>query len=349
TTTTTTTPRTPHEEIIAGIITDLLQLPTINTTDNFFDLGGHSLLATRLITRINTTLNTNLTIRDLFDNPTTTQLAHLTQSGGTKDPFDVLLPLRPTGDKSPLFCIHPGLGFGWPYSALLSNIGKDRPLYAIQARSLGTPGLRPASVEDMARDYIEQMRSVQPTGPYHVLGWSFGGLVTHTVAVELQQQGEEVEFVAILDTYPGEEYAFGTVEVTENEALALLLDDFGLRVEEADLPSLDRDRFAEIMHSQVEAVQFLRLDQVRNLVDTWVHNVDLLRQFRPGTFKGNALLFTATTGRTEASPSRDSWDRYVDGVVYKVDVACSHGEMMQPGPAAEIGRVISAALDSRSE
>ncbi|WP_344641659.1 non-ribosomal peptide synthetase, partial [Kitasatospora cystarginea] len=79
TTTTTTTPRTPHEEIIAGIITDLLQLPTINTTDNFFDLGGHSLLATRLITRINTTLNTNLTIRDLFDNPTTTQLAHLTQ------------------------------------------------------------------------------------------------------------------------------------------------------------------------------------------------------------------------------------------------------------------------------
>ncbi|MFJ8478488.1 condensation domain-containing protein, partial [Kitasatospora sp. NPDC094011] len=77
TTQATTLPRTPHEEIIAGIITDLLQLPTINTTDNFFDLGGHSLLATRLITRINTTLTTNLTIRDLFDNPTTTQLAHL--------------------------------------------------------------------------------------------------------------------------------------------------------------------------------------------------------------------------------------------------------------------------------
>ncbi|MFJ8477276.1 amino acid adenylation domain-containing protein, partial [Kitasatospora sp. NPDC094011] len=349
TTQATTLPRTPHEEIIAGIITDLLQLPTINTTDNFFDLGGHSLLATRLITRINTTLTTNLTIRDLFDNPTTTQLAHLVQTGGAKDPFDVLLPLRTTGDKPPLFCIHPGLGFGWPYSALLSSIGKDRPLYAIQARSLGSPGLRPASVEDMARDYVEQMRTVQPSGPYHVLGWSFGGLVVHTVAVELQQQGEEVEFVGILDTYPGEEYEFGTVEVTENEALALLLEDFGLRVAEADLPSLDRDRFAEIMHGQVEAVQFLRLDQVRNLVDTWVHNVDLLRRFRPGTFKGDALLFTATTGRTEASPSRDSWDRYVDGVVRKVDVACTHGEMMRPGPAAEIGRVISAALDSRSE
>lgn len=199
----------------------------------------------------------------------------------------------------------------------------------------------------MARDYVEQIRTVQPTGPYHLLGWSFGGTVVHAMAVELQRQGEEVAFLTILDTYPGDEYDFGTERVAENLALARLLADLGYEVGEADLASLDRDRFAEIIHDQVESVRFMGVERVRHLADTWVNNVELVRVFRPGTFKGDVVLFTAAEGRTDSSPSRDSWDPYVDGQVRKIDVACAHRDMMRAGPAAEIGRVIAAELAPR--
>ncbi|MFC0598848.1 alpha/beta fold hydrolase, partial [Streptomyces palmae] len=342
------TPRTPREEILAGLFAEVLDLPSVGVHDSFFDLGGHSLLATRLTSRIRTTLNAELTVRDLLDSPSVAALAELMESGGARNPFDVLLPLRPSGDRPPLFCIHPGVGFGWSYAGLLTSIGKDRPLYAIQARSLSEPGLCPPSVEDMARDYIEQIRTVQPTGPYHILGWSFGGLVAFAMGVELQRQGEEIGFLSILDTYPGKEYEIGDDRVPEHMALAMLLEDFGCEVDPDDLPTLSRDQFAQIMHEQVDSLNFLEIGQIHNLIDTWTNNIELVRRFSPGRFDGDALLFTAAMGRTENSPSRDSWDPYVSGSVKKIDIACTHGGMMQPDHAKEIGRLISAQLDKNA-
>src|SRR6185312_46757 len=117
-------------------------------------------------------------IRTLFEAPSVAQLAaRLSEPGFDEDgpcAFSVLLPLRPHGSRPPLFCIHPAMGLGWPYAGLLRYL-PNRPIYALQARRLSDATHYSASVETMAENYLSEMRRVQPTGPYHLLGWSFGG------------------------------------------------------------------------------------------------------------------------------------------------------------------------------
>ena len=116
--------------------------------------------------------------------------------------FEVLLPIRPAGTKLPLFCIHDAGGFSWPYSKLIRHIPAEHPIYGLQARNLTQRARRPRSIDEMAEDYVRLIRKIQPTGPYNLLGWSFGGLVAHAIATQLQATGEEVALLALLDSYP---------------------------------------------------------------------------------------------------------------------------------------------------
>ncbi|WP_236052062.1 amino acid adenylation domain-containing protein [Nonomuraea cypriaca] len=338
--------RTPAEEILAGLFAEILNLPTVDIHDNFFDLGGHSLLATRLISRVRDVMHTELTVRDLFESPTVATLAQeVTTADSQRNPFDLLLPLRPSGQLPPLFCIHPGMGFAWSYSSLLGPIDNARPLYAIQARSLTGPTLSPSSLDAMARDFVAQIKGVQPSGPYHLLGWSFGGLVAYAMATELREQGEEVALLTILDSYPGSEYHIDAGSVPENEALALILDDLGRLVPETERSAMNRDRFMEIVNTEVHSLRFLTQKQISNLIDTWINNIELVRTFTPARYDGDLLFFVATQGRNANSPLVDGWAPYVNGQINDVEICCRHGEMMQPNPAAEIGWIVSQELD----
>lgn len=119
--------------------------------------------------------------------------------GSSQSALDVLLPLRTSGDKPPLFCVHPAGGLSWCYAGLMTNIGTDYPIYGLQARGIGQREELPKTLDDMAADYIKQIRTVQPKGPYHLLGWSLGGNVVQAMATQLQNQGEEVSLLVMLD------------------------------------------------------------------------------------------------------------------------------------------------------
>src|SRR6185312_2111532 len=93
-------------------------------------------------------------------------------------------------------------GFSWPYSKLIRHIPADHPIYGLQARNLTQRARRPRSIDEMAEDYVSLIRKIQPSGPYNLLGWSFGGLVAHAVATQLQESGEQVALLALLDSYP---------------------------------------------------------------------------------------------------------------------------------------------------
>ncbi|WP_158595995.1 thioesterase domain-containing protein [Oleomonas cavernae] len=94
------------------------------------------------------------------------------------------------------------LGLGWGYAGLLRYLGADRPLYALQSHGLTRFEALPQSVEAIAQNYLGLIRGVQPHGPYHLLGWSFGGLVAHEIARRLRDGGEAVAFLGLLDAYP---------------------------------------------------------------------------------------------------------------------------------------------------
>src|SRR5205807_3771347 len=116
--------------------------------------------------------------------------------------LEVLLPIRPNGSLPPLFCIHPAAGLSWSYSSFIAHIPSGHPIYALQARGITEPGMLAKDIPDMAADYLQTIRKVQPIGPYNLIGWSFGGLVAHAIATRLRSTGQKVSILALLDSYP---------------------------------------------------------------------------------------------------------------------------------------------------
>ena len=172
------------ERKLIKIWEELLGVKSIGVKDNFFDLGGHSLLATRLIARIEKSLGT-VSLSNLFQSPTIESLAReLRQKKKAKEDSALVL-FRNRGSRPPLF-LH-GASF-----ELSRYLGDDQPCYGI--RPHGQDGrMAPATVEEMAADYLRQIRGVQPQGPYLIGGFSFGGLVAYEMAQQLRQLGQEVD------------------------------------------------------------------------------------------------------------------------------------------------------------
>ena len=199
-------PRTPDENLLCQMFGEVLGVRRVGIEDNFFALGGHSLLATRLVSQIRAAFGVELRIRTLFEAPTVAQLApRLNAQSSPESAFEQLLPLRSQGDLPPLFCAHPAGGLSWNYAGLMRELEAQRPIYGLQAPGVAHDVPYAATIEEMAEDYVNVIRQIQPQGPYHLLGWSFGGVVAYAMACRLQQMGERVALLGIMDSYPSTE------------------------------------------------------------------------------------------------------------------------------------------------
>jgi thioesterase domain-containing protein len=278
-----------------------------------------------VIARVRALLGAEVGVRVLFEAPTVANLVERLGEDDTKGAFDVILPLRTRGTRSPLFCIHPGGGISWPYSGLMKHIGSDYPIYGIQARSLAQPESLPTSIEQMATDYVDQIQIIQPAGPYYLVGWSFGGLVAHAMAAEIQQRSERVALLAMLDAYPIDDLS--RRDLHEFDEREVLIGMFGNPEETLENPPL----------------------VVSRMIDTMRNSYRLTLDFTPGRIHGNLLLFNSTIGRPERPPTPDSWKKYIDGRIEAHDIASTHGNMMQPSALAQIGPILAAKLQEISD
>ncbi|QRK14210.1 LLM class flavin-dependent oxidoreductase [Archangium violaceum] len=195
-------PRDSMELQLAAIWESVLKVQPVGVRDSFFQLGGHSLLAVQLMARIERQFGKRLPLATLFRAPTIEQLAILlTRSSSDPLQRSSLVEIQ-QGDASspPLFCV-PGAGGNLIYFYdLVRHMGGNRTVYGLQpvysedSRGEGT------LVEEMAAHYLEALRSVQPHGPYLLVGHSFGGHVALEMSRRLRQQGEEVALLAVLDS-----------------------------------------------------------------------------------------------------------------------------------------------------
>jgi amino acid adenylation domain-containing protein len=336
-------PRSPREETLCGLFAEVLGLARVGIDDSFFELGGHSLLAARLISRIRSELGVELGIRSMFEAPTVARLAARLGTEADHDPLETLLPLRSEGTGPALFCVHPGAGIGWVYSGLLRHLGPQHRLYGLQARGLTRPAGQPSTVEEMAADYVAQVRAVQPKGPYHLLGWSFGGVVAHAMARQLQAAGDGVALLCMLDAYPvGPDHRTRSGPTSEGEALAAVLGSLGYDV--ADLGSAGPAELGQALRHGDSPLANLAEDQVSALAKVFANNIDLMNAFTPGLFDGDLLFFSATMDRTADSPGPQVWLPHITGQLEDHQVACPHGGMAQPDALAVIGPVLAEKL-----
>ncbi|WP_168714696.1 non-ribosomal peptide synthetase [Streptomyces sp. A0592] len=339
-------PRTPYEEQLCDLFREVLGLPgPISIDDGFFDLGGHSLLAMKLLGRIRTALGADLGIRALFEAPTVAALgrrllrepdpgspagtgAH--GAHGAHSALDVLLPLRAGGTGAPLFCVHPAAGISWVYSGLLRHLDPDRPVHGLQAR--GLRGGSPSSVTEIAEDYVRQIRAVQPDGPYHLLGWSFGAVVAQAMAVALQTAGQEVALLALLDGLPADPARYADAAPPAGDPVDTLA---------ALLVSLGHDPADG--RGQAELTALLG-EAAAVLPDVFEQNAKLMAEHVPGRYRGDAVFFGATLDKPADWPYGDAWRPYVDGRIEQHRITSTHGAMTQPEPVARIAAVLAEKL-----
>ncbi|MFJ7209111.1 amino acid adenylation domain-containing protein [Streptomyces sp. NPDC098789] len=360
TTAPTRAPRTPREDVLCGLFATTLAVDHVGIDDNFFDLGGHSLLAARLTARVREELGVEIGLRALFETPTVALLAERIGAdggAGSSDGLGQMLALRTGGTRAPLFAVHPGGGLGWCYSGLARHLDRDRPLFALQARGLDGVGELPGSVPEMAADYLRLIREVQPEGPYHLLGWSFGGTVAHELARQLQEAGEEVALLAMLDSHPTGRFRHAG-RPSAKEILSLALDGLdldGLDALAATAPEDGEEALGDGLPGATAVLELLRergsvlggLDPAAlvRLVRVTANNIALAQGERPGRYRGPVLFFEALPGRgADGTPLAELWAAHVDGPVENHPLDIPHSRFTTPEALAEIGPVLAAHL-----
>ncbi|TAF05111.1 MAG: non-ribosomal peptide synthetase [Nostocales cyanobacterium] len=196
-------PSTKTEIELARIWQEVLGIQSIGIQDNFFDLGGNSLLAVKLFTQIHHKFAQKFPLATLFQAPTIEQLAAILDQSNKSISWSSLVTIQQgnSGGKRPLFLIHALGGNVVGYQNLVRYLGKEQPVYGLQAQ--GIDGKQPPHkrVEDMASHYIKEIRTVQPHGPYLLGGFSSGGTVAFEIARQLIDQGDGVGLLAMFDTY----------------------------------------------------------------------------------------------------------------------------------------------------
>ncbi len=318
---------------------ETLKVRPIGVRDNFFALGGHSLAAMRLFALIEQRLGYKPPLATLFQEATIEHLALiLRQEADRPRQWSPLVPIQPAGTLQPIFWVHPVGGNVFRYLHLARQLGTNQPFYAFQARGVEgseTPNTR---IEAMAAEYIAALRSIQPSGPYRLGGWSMGGVVAFEMAQQLRGQGEEIDLLMLVDSWAplrresaGRHTDFSlapvdtglppsSAQVDEIVLFSIFARDLGLTMDQFDMSLeqferlgfterlayvLERARAAKIIPPTIETQQFERMFQVFRA------NYQAVRQYlaQPG-YPGRIVLFAAADrSAEEAAELRSGWQQ----------------------------------------
>jgi len=343
-------PRDALEAELIGLWEEVLNVRPIGVTDNFFELGGHSLTAVRLFGLIENRLGKRLPLAAVFQGATIEHLATIfrahVESGGPS----CLVAIQPNGGKPPLFLVHPAGGHVFPYVHLAKCLGFDQPCYGLQAKGLEQGQEPHTRIEDMATHYINALRTVQSAGPYHLGGWSMGGVIAFEMAQQLHAQGQEVDFLALLDArVPSSDDSFEG-ENFEASLLADFIRYFGLSLEPRELaveaPSdellsrvLEHAKAAGLVPSDVDAAQ------ARPFVELCKADFRATRNYAMHRYPGRVMLFKAA--QELAVPAADptlGWSTWAAGGVDVHVVSGNHATMVYSPHVESLAEAIKTCL-----
>ncbi|AZF42326.1 Non-ribosomal peptide synthetase [Pseudomonas sp. R1-43-08] len=191
--------RSPLEQTLVTVWSEVLELEQVGVEDNFFELGGHSLLVLMLKERIRKAVGVDLSVSQLMLNPTVAAQA-MCLEGGADTSLIVRLNSQTRG--TPLYVFHPSYGSVHCYKAIALALREQRPVLGVMCRALAEKGSEVPAWAEMVEDYTAQLLRAQPEGPFRLAGWSLGGNLAMEVAYGLEQAGRQVECVGWIDASP---------------------------------------------------------------------------------------------------------------------------------------------------
>ncbi|GGP09408.1 amino acid adenylation domain-containing protein [Nonomuraea glycinis] len=338
-------PRDPFEAKLATLWEETLGVDAVSVHDDFFALGGHSLLALRLTMRLRKELGRDVPLSTVLTAPTVAQLAvELRRPQDNDGAPQRIVPLRPAGERDPLFLFHALGGQVFRYLPLTRHLGTDQPVYAVQAAGLA-PGERPhATLAEMVDDYTAHLLQVRPHGPYVLGGYCIGGNIALETARRLRAMGEQVPLVVLFYSDAAEPVLRASLE---DDAVLLMhaLAGGPVQVNLDDLHQMDPDeRLLAVIDAAARADKLqpdtADLRQARRFVEVFRANAHAVGHYRHEPYDGDVLLFSPTA--EGVAPDDMGWGDVVTG---RLRISPIHGErftvMYEP-------RVALAAAELRS-
>jgi amino acid adenylation domain-containing protein len=330
----------PQDEIerqLTEIWQQVLGVNPIGIKDNFFDLGGHSLLAVRLFNDIEQVWGKKLPLASLFQAPTIAQLAALLRQDRQHTSWSSLVLIRSgTTQQPPVFCIHPVGGNILEYQALANYLDERHTIYGLQSR--GLDGQQPPlqRITDMAREYIQEMQTVQPEGqPYFLLGYSLGGTIAFEIARQLYAQGQPVDLLGLLDcqapNLPMQRpplaqslgiHALNWWRLRSGEKLKYITDRLKYQFKQVDERQILIEGLSQSVQLSSELVY---------VIDS---NFQAAADYIPQPYPGHATLFRSQVQRVEQALHHDlGWSKLVTGEieVYPVSTSSHDAFLKEPG------------------
>ncbi|MDB6053786.1 MAG: non-ribosomal peptide synthetase [Verrucomicrobiales bacterium] len=343
------TPRSYLETQLHKIWETVLGHSSFGVSDNFFEVGGHSLLAVKLMSQIETTLGKKMPVSVLFQSATIEKLAEAVRSTGAATRGGCLVEIQPKGSKPPIFWLHTLGGGGggglFTYRKLAELLGRDQPSYGLVA-----PPVPFTSIESMAAHYIEEIRIIQPSGPYQLGGYCFGGVVAYEMARQLEVKGLPVRLLALLDCSLPDNNGERTkkspkLAVHFIRTLPLWLKHFLAQDNKAIRAQVD-DKLARIQRKLRRWIGLEKHDGVEHkpgselgeLIDMTHYPKDYKRyaevhwealiHYYAKPINGKAVLFKTEEPRLLRLDDRAIWRRMIQGGVEIRDVTGKHEEIL---------------------
>lgn len=324
-----------------------LRLPAVGLDNDFSALGGDSLSAEELLAAVSDRLGVDLPSSELLENPTLRTFTARIRQGSASSPSHpdvVTLGHRAEGTGDAIFCVAGAGALALTYVPLTRRLG-DRQVYAFQQHGLERRSVPDWSIRAMARRYIELMRIAQPTGPYTLVGHSFGGLVAVEMAALLTAAGHEVRRVVLLDTYLPEHAAeqadsveFGQLDLGGSGKGARR----GFVRTLTERTSALRHRviapFGEVgRHARAYGAGMFRWEGQRQFRAFFDHALVVSRGWKPPTFDGRVTLVVADGN--EMAGAR--WAPFFRGEVDEVRMHCEHNSVLREPHVEELAAALA--------
>jgi amino acid adenylation domain-containing protein len=340
----------------------ILGVTHIGIQDDFFQLGGHSLLAARMFAQIEEKLQKKLPFATLFRAATIEKLAQVIRAEGWTSHWSVLVPIQEHGTKPPLYLVHGLRGNVLTFYGLRHHIPPDQPLYGIQAYGLGTNRASLVSIPQMAKHYIEEIRVLQPHGPYFLGGFSAGGLVAYEMARQLREAGDRVPFLALFDSYVEAAGGYWLKSFYSRRALQMSL--LALRaswqsVKREGLMSVLRLKFQN-MGVNIRIMIWMLLGKISGRVNSGEASspgflspheafTRAIRVYSPQPYPGSAVAYRSTSLESDTPDYSQGWARYITGKLEYQVVRGGHDDLFREPNIGYLADQLMQALEAAYE
>jgi thioesterase domain-containing protein/acyl carrier protein len=353
----------PVELELAHMWRKLFEGGPITSDSDFFDLGGDSLLLVRLQSMISRTFGLRLEAVDITNHFTVGMLAKWVEQRQAEDgdPEKIpasdprLLPLQKLGAGNPIFILPQMMYF----RALAEELGTEQPVYAIQVMDDDVPEeMDSPSMKDLARLYIRLIRNLQPSGPYRLGGWCLWGWMAYEVARLLEEQGEVVEILVIVDALaPGfwERYSPPRQLLMKMTQVVSRVAWLVIRLGRASVAQTDKDRLRRLRTLAVSMAFMLpRRFRPEGYVTVTMRIEQIASQaandYKPSLVKANVLLFTSEVRPLGSFMGNDmGWSAVLGRPVRVTSLPGNHNEIFHPVPASIMAGLVREALGLNSE